>query len=39
MICMKTRAIYEKGTLPLLEKVELEEGEKVEIEFKKQRKR
>jgi predicted DNA-binding antitoxin AbrB/MazE fold protein len=32
---MKTKAIYEKGTLKLLEKIDLKEGEEVEIEVKK----
>lgn len=34
-MCMKTKAIYEKGTLKLLEKIDLKEGEEVEIEIKK----
>ena len=32
---MKTKAIYEKGTLKLLEKIDLKEGEEVEVEVKK----
>ena len=32
---MKTKAIYMKGTLKLLEKIDLKEGEEVEIEVKK----
>jgi len=32
---MKTKAIYEKGTLKLLKKIDLKEGEEVEIEVKK----
>ena len=34
-MCMKTKAIYEKGALKLLEKIDLKEGEEVEIEVKK----
>lgn len=33
-MCMKTKAIYEKGTLKLLEKIDLKEGEEVEIEVR-----
>ena len=35
VMCIKTKAIYEKGALKLLKKIDLKEGEEVEIEVKK----